>query len=84
VFDFRIYELIIKTGDQYPDKQPIIHFIIKLYINCVDNNGNVNNKLTAFNPWKPSYSINDCLKSIKNEMTTPQNKKANQPPEGTM
>jgi ubiquitin-conjugating enzyme E2 variant len=53
-FDNRIYFLIIRAGDDYPIKPPVLQFTSKVNLPSVDqSNGKVNSKFSGYANWKP-------------------------------
>lgn len=84
-FDCRLYELRITCGPQYPDAPPIVRFVSRINLVQVNQStGSVERTLPALANWNRGSAIEAVLVSIKNCMTTPQNRKLPQPPEGTM
>lgn len=80
----RIYSLKINCGNDYPDKPPIVKFISKINLPCVDkSNGNViPEKFKTLSNWSRSYSIEILLLDLRKLMADPNNKKLPQPKEG--
>eukprot|EP00828_Plagiopyla_frontata_P041117 TRINITY_DN576_c0_g2_i1.p2 TRINITY_DN576_c0_g2~~TRINITY_DN576_c0_g2_i1.p2 ORF type:complete len:143 (+),score=30.09 TRINITY_DN576_c0_g2_i1:202-630(+) len=83
-FDSRIYSLRISCGPDYPMKAPIVKFITKINMGCVQSNGTVDpNKFQVLGNWNKKYTMETILVGLKNEMNSGANKKLSQPAEGT-
>lgn len=41
VHENRIYTLTIECGEEYPDKAPIVNFLTRINLPCVDGTGKV-------------------------------------------
>jgi len=84
--DGRIYSLKIYCDNNYPNKPPTVRFTSKINLGCVNQaNGVVDSvKFHALSNWKSSYTIETLLTELRKEMTSPQNKKLPQPPDGAM
>lgn len=80
----RIYSLRVTCGENYPDQPPLVKFVSKINLPCVDpKNGNViPSKFKTLSNWQRSYSIEILLLDIRKSMAEPQNKKLVQPKEG--
>ncbi|AET37977.1 E2 ubiquitin-conjugating protein MMS2 Ecym_2230 [Eremothecium cymbalariae DBVPG len=81
----RIYSVVIKCGDEYPDKPPTVKFISKINLPCVDQaTGEVEtNMFHTLRDWKRSYTMETLLLDLRKEMASSTNKKLPQPPEGS-
>ncbi|KXN74409.1 UBC-like protein [Conidiobolus coronatus NRRL 28638] len=86
VHENRIYSLKIHCDEQYPDRPPLVSFLSKINLTCVNPaNGQVDNtKVGCLNGWKREYTLETVLTELRKEMIAPQNKKTPQPPEGTL
>jgi len=84
--DGRIYSLKIYCDNNYPNKPPTVRFTSKINLGCVNQaNGVIEpSKFQALSNWKSSYTIETVLTELRKEMTSPQNKKLPQPPDGAM
>ncbi|PRQ78225.1 Ubiquitin-conjugating enzyme/RWD-like protein [Rhodotorula toruloides] len=85
VHENRIYSLSIRCGPQYPDVPPEITFLTRINLPCVDQTtGKVSpSKLGVLANWKHQYTLETVLVELRRDMATPQNRKLNQPAEGT-
>ncbi|XBW34959.1 hypothetical protein QEN19_000523 [Hanseniaspora menglaensis] len=82
----RIYSVEIICGPKYPDEPPLIKFVSKINLQCVDQKTGdvIVDKFTIMNNWKRSTTIEDCLMELRKEMITPANKTLAQPNEGSI
>ncbi|CCK70880.1 E2 ubiquitin-conjugating protein MMS2 KNAG_0F02130 [Huiozyma naganishii CBS 8797] len=82
----RIYSLEIVCGDRYPDEPPLVKFISKVNLPCVDQTTGVVSaeKFHTLRDWKRSYTMQTVLLDLRKEMGTPANKKLSQPSEGSV
>lgn len=81
----RIYSVAIECGANYPDEPPLIKFVSKINLPCVDQTtGEVkHDQFHTLRDWKRSYTMETLLLDLRKEMGTPTNKKLPQPAEGT-
>jgi len=81
----RIYSLKLNCGNEYPEKPPVVRFISRVNLSCVNSqNGAVEpSKFPTLSSWKSSYTLETVLLQLRQEMSSPQNKKLSQPPEGS-
>lgn len=80
----RIYSLNIICDESYPDKPPIVTFVSKINLPCVDKNGHVLvEEFDTLKNWKRSYTMETILLELRKSMASPTNKKLQQPPEGS-
>ncbi|KAG0200044.1 E2 ubiquitin-conjugating protein mms2 [Mortierella sp. GBA30] len=86
VHENRIYSLKLHCGDNYPDHPPLVSFLSRVNLPCVDQtSGRVNpSKLSCLSNWKRTYSLETVLTELRREMASPNNRKLPQPPEGSM
>eukprot|EP01016_Furgasonia_blochmanni_P045518 TRINITY_DN6433_c0_g1_i12.p2 TRINITY_DN6433_c0_g1~~TRINITY_DN6433_c0_g1_i12.p2 ORF type:complete len:121 (-),score=13.06 TRINITY_DN6433_c0_g1_i12:676-1038(-) len=83
-FDSRIISLKIVCGDEYPGKPPLVKFVTKVNMDCVNpSTGQVDStKFSILKNWSKSYTLETILVGLKNEMGSAANKKKSQPGEG--
>lgn len=81
----RIYMLQIECGDRYPDEAPVVKFVSKINLPCVNQTTGevVPAKFAVLGAWKRSYSIEQVLVELRKEMGSAANKNLDQPPEGS-
>lgn len=76
--------LSIECGPEYPEKPPHVRFISRVNVPCVKSNGEIDSsKFATLGNWKRSYTIEHVLVELRKEMAAPQNKKLQQPAEGS-
>jgi len=82
--DSRFYELRVHCTDKYPAVPPIVRFISRINMNCVDSKtGNIlHGKLPATRNWNRNMGIEDVLVSLRSEMCSDSNRRLRQPAEG--
>jgi len=83
--DGRIYTLYIICGDEYPQRPPTVKFVSRINMACINqSNGQVDTRhFPILAQWKEEYTLETILVGLRNEMTSAQNRKLSQPPEGT-
>lgn len=80
----RIYSLNIKCGENYPDEPPVVTFVSKIALNCVDAQGYVlPSELDILKNWKRLYTMEIVLLELRKSMASSANKKLAQPSEGS-
>ncbi|ODV83344.1 hypothetical protein CANARDRAFT_30114 [[Candida] arabinofermentans NRRL YB-2248] len=81
----RIYSLTIECGEQYPEKPPIVKFISKINLPCVNQTTGqvIAEKFSTLSHWKASYNMEILLLELRKEMASSANKKLAQPVEGS-
>eukprot|EP00461_Guttulinopsis_vulgaris_P001426 UN01426 len=63
-----LYRFVVKVPEAYPEVPPIVRFVTKIALPCVDNRGFVNvSKIPNF-AWNPHYNIADVLVALRNAM----------------
>ncbi|EEP80518.1 ubiquitin-conjugating enzyme variant MMS2 [Uncinocarpus reesii 1704] len=84
VHENRIYSVNIHCGDDYPDRPPMIQFVSKINLPCVDpRSGKVDpTRLPCLIEWKREFTMETILLELRRYMALPQHKKIPQPPEG--
>ncbi len=82
--DGRFYELRITCTDNYPAVPPIVKFISKINMTCVDPRTGIvqNSKLPATKNWNRNLGIEQVLTNLRREMCSDANRKLRQPAEG--
>ncbi len=83
--DGRFYELKITCPDNYPATPPVVKFVSKINMTCVDaKTGLVNHsKLPATKNWNRNMGIEQILTSLRREMCSDANRRLRQPAEGS-
>eukprot|EP01100_Stratorugosa_tubuloviscum_P011609 TRINITY_DN51_c3_g1_i1.p1 TRINITY_DN51_c3_g1~~TRINITY_DN51_c3_g1_i1.p1 ORF type:complete len:144 (-),score=62.71 TRINITY_DN51_c3_g1_i1:104-535(-) len=84
--DGRFYSLRITCGPEYPNRPPVVHFVNRVNLPCVNQtNGTVEvSRLPALQNWSPvNSSIETVLVALRNEMSSTANRKLTQPPENS-
>lgn len=82
-FDGRLYELRITAGPNYPVQPPVVKFVSRINLTCVNQTtGLVMPDLPALASWNRDSKIENVLVGLKNAMMTPQNRRLPQPSEG--
>ena len=85
VLQGRLYSLSIVCGPNYPLEPPVVSFLSKVAIKCVDGAGrvDVNKVLKGRSGWGRDLDIAAVLSSIRADMVSPDNRRTPQPPEGS-
>ncbi|RGB37136.1 ubiquitin-conjugating enzyme/RWD-like protein [Rhizophagus diaphanus] len=85
IHENRIYSLKLYCDENYPNNPPIVHFISRINLPCVNqHSGKVEPfRLSCLSQWKSSNSLEDILVDLRREMANAVNKKLPQPPEGS-
>ncbi|VEU23988.1 DEKNAAC105303 [Brettanomyces naardenensis] len=80
----RIYSLTIECGPDYPEKPPVVRFISRINVPCVDfKTGCVlTSRFPLLRNWKRTYNMEILLLELRKEMATGSNRKLTQPEEG--
>eukprot|EP01097_Dermamoeba_algensis_P010867 TRINITY_DN820_c0_g1_i1.p1 TRINITY_DN820_c0_g1~~TRINITY_DN820_c0_g1_i1.p1 ORF type:complete len:140 (-),score=21.86 TRINITY_DN820_c0_g1_i1:195-614(-) len=81
----RIYTLKLYCDKDFPKKPPTLRFTSRINIGCVNQqNGVVEpSKFSLLSQWSQTTSFETLLLELRNEMSSPQNRKLPQPPEGS-
>lgn len=82
--DGRFYELKITCTDNYPADPPVVKFISKINMTCVDpkTGSIITTKLPATQNWNRNLGIEQILTSLRREMCSDANRRSRQPAEG--
>lgn len=82
-YENRIYCLNIEAGAAYPARPPVLRFLTKINLPCVDARGAVvADKLSVLQNWKPETTMEMVLLALRRDMAVPTNRNLPQPPEG--
>ncbi|QSL66222.1 hypothetical protein MERGE_000597 [Pneumocystis wakefieldiae] len=86
VYENRIYSLKIYCDETYPDMPPVIYFLSKINLPCVNpQTGRVEPQhLSCLSNWKRDHTLETILIALRREMALSSNKKLPQPPEGSL
>jgi len=84
VHENRIYSLRILCDETYPNKPPVVHFVSRVNLPCVNQqNGKVeSSKFAPLASWRNNYTLETVLSELRKDMASSLNKKLPQPPEG--
>ncbi|KAI7753548.1 hypothetical protein M8C21_032292, partial [Ambrosia artemisiifolia] len=84
VHEGRIYQLKLFCGHEYPEKPPTVKFQSRINMSCVNQETGVvePSLFPMLADWQREYTMENILTQLKKEMTSPQNRKLTQPPEG--
>ncbi|KAE8208552.1 hypothetical protein CF335_g330 [Tilletia laevis] len=82
----RIYSLKIHCGDRYPDEAPVVQFLTKINLPCVNaSNGMIiKDALPVLKNWNRASTMEAILVELRKDMGSQNNRKLPQPAEGTM
>jgi|Transcript_8136 ubiquitin-conjugating enzyme E2 variant len=85
VFEGRIYSIKLYCNAQYPKQPPEIRFLNKVNMTCVGPDGRVDpRKIAILDRWDPRKTmLINIMVEIRNDMNSPANRKASQPPDGS-
>ncbi|KAI1307376.1 E2 ubiquitin-conjugating protein mms2 [Mortierella claussenii] len=85
VHENRIYSLKLHCGAEYPDVPPVVSFLSRVNLPCVNQStGRVDpSKLNCLSNWKRTYGLETVLTDLRREMASPSNRKLPQPAEGS-
>ncbi|XXG81821.1 hypothetical protein AAC387_Pa09g2382 [Persea americana] len=84
VHEGRIYQLKLFCDKDYPDIPPTVKFQTRINMACVnEDTGVVEPALfPMLADWRREYTMEDVLVQLKKEMSSTQNRKLVQPPDG--
>ncbi|CAF1199471.1 unnamed protein product [Adineta ricciae] len=84
-FEGRIYTLKVYCGDRYPEEPPVVRFQTRINLTGVSANGSVDAKhISTLRNWNRDLSIHQVLNEIRASMSSKENAKLPQPPEGAL
>eukprot|EP00298_Acanthocystis_sp_HF-20_P028479 c7219_g2_i1.p1 GENE.c7219_g2_i1~~c7219_g2_i1.p1 ORF type:complete len:158 (-),score=47.94 c7219_g2_i1:61-489(-) len=84
-FENNIFSLRIVCDEHYPTKFPSVKFVTKVNMTCVDQKTGeiIEKKFPLFSKWKYENTMADILTEIRLLMSSKENTKLSQPPEGS-
>ena len=82
-FENRIYSLSVVCDGQYPDTAPTVRFNTQVSMGSVDPNGSVKSNWSILQNWRREYTLETILSSLRQEMGAQNNRRLQQPPEGS-
>ncbi|GMH51124.1 hypothetical protein TrRE_jg12737 [Triparma retinervis] len=82
-YDNKFYSLMVTCTDDYPTVPPLIKFVTKVNLPCVNQRDGtvIEQKLPATKSWNRQMGIHEVLKGIVAEMKVTANRKLAQPRE---
>ncbi|XP_069112052.1 ubiquitin-conjugating enzyme E2 variant 2-like isoform X2 [Argopecten irradians] len=80
-YESKIYTVNVICQDSYPHCPPVVTFKSRINLNVVGPDGKVDLKKLIQN-WQPSYTIQSILTALRNTMSTKENSRSRQPPDG--
>jgi len=84
VHDGRIYTLKLLCDLGYPDQPPNVRFQSRINMDCVGPTGVVDpSRFPVLGQWRREYTMETILVELRRQMATHNNRKLQQPPEGT-
>ncbi|XP_022097828.1 ubiquitin-conjugating enzyme E2 variant 2-like [Acanthaster planci] len=84
-YEGRVYSLMLRCGQKYPDVPPSVRFITRINLTGVGAQGLVDDRFYfVLAKWQRSYTIKTVLTDIKRKMALQENRKLPQPPEGSV
>jgi len=83
-YENRMYSLKMECGDRYPDDPPVIRFLSRINMTCVNSTTGLvdNRQVPMLARWQREYTIKTVLQELRRLMTVKDNLKLTQPPEG--
>jgi len=85
-YENRMYSLKMECSERYPDEPPLLKFLSRINMNCVNGTSGVvdSRMVPILTRWQRDYTIKTILQELRRLMTTKENLKLSQPPEGTL
>ena len=72
------------AGPEYPNKPPVVRFVSRINLQCVNQtNGMVEKELPQLTNWNRNMKLEDVLVGLKSSMMNSHNRRLPQPPEGS-
>jgi len=83
-YENRMYSLKMECADKYPDDPPVIRFLSRINMTCVNSTTGLvdNRQVPVLARWQREYTIKTVLQELRRLMTVKDNLKLTQPPEG--
>lgn len=63
-----MYRFVVKVPENYPEQPPLVRFVTKIALPCVDTKGYVNAGAIPNFKWTPHMNIADVLVALRNAM----------------
>jgi len=85
-YENKMYSIKLECGPNYPDKPPVLRFLSRISMTCVNSTtGVVDPRLVPIlAKWQRDYTIKTVLQELRQLMSHKDNMKLSQPAEGTV